>query len=183
MTSQLAMVVFVTGMGLASSYMRGRREKETRLRKRHRGAHQDKMDDQLEPRYDQRADIHHRIDYIRTREERRSLRDNAVLQLPDVQGPQQYIDVNVFIISWKHPDNLKFTKDAKRLANMFRKDFRYTVRNLWLPSNRDPGRWLHNKVLEIKKDYDRKDELNIFYYGGHGGRHERDQSRGLWLAA
>ncbi|MCJ1285109.1 hypothetical protein MMC26_004447 [Xylographa opegraphella] len=95
-----------------------------------------------------------------------------------------YDGVYVLLLRWEDDDLQTHTEVAK-LDEVFQRLYHYKTQCECIPS-KDPKKFLQEKVMDFRREYDKEDENNllIVYYGGHGvkpgGIKPKNQS--VWAA-
>ncbi|MCJ1437723.1 hypothetical protein MMC27_007110 [Xylographa pallens] len=82
--------------------------------------------------------------------------------------PKNYDGVYVLLLRWAD-DDLGTHTEVTALDKVFRQLYHYKTQCELIPS-KDPKKFLQEKVMDFRRDYDKEDENNllIVYYGGHG---------------
>jgi hypothetical protein len=78
-----------------------------------------------------------------------------------------YTDVQVLLLSWKEAVEPDFKAQLKELKEAFEDEYNYHTTTWEIPSV-EPSGFLDAKIRAFREIHDRKNNLLIVYYGGHG---------------
>lgn len=84
----------------------------------------------------------------------------------------RYAAVRVLLLFWQDDDGAALVHNVVReLADVFDKQYRYTVQIQMIPSSvdgtRSSWRWLSRQLNDFAEEHDQRDVLKIVYYVGH----------------
>lgn len=84
----------------------------------------------------------------------------------------RYAAVQALLLFWQDDDDVSLVQNAVReLADIFDKQYRYTVQIQTIPSSgdgtRSSWRWLSRQLNDFAEEHDQRDVLKVVYYVGH----------------
>jgi hypothetical protein len=84
----------------------------------------------------------------------------------------RYSAVQALLLFWQDDDDVALVHNAVReLADIFEKQYRYTVQVQTIPSSMDATRsswrWLSRQLNDFAEEHDQRDVLKLVYYVGH----------------
>lgn len=90
-----------------------------------------------------------------------------------------YPAVYVVLVRWVE-DDLGVQSEITKLRCIFECQFNFEVEEWYIPTS-EPYEFLEHKMFHFKKAHQSKNEILVFYYGGHAGK-DLKRGRSIWYA-